>query len=146
MSTEEKNVALATRWFEEVWNQRRTDTVYELMAPDGIGVGQAPPGVTITSHADFIDLHRRMLDAFAEFHITAEDIIASGDKVVVRWSCTAKHTGDSLGLPATNKTVKFSGISIQQYDNSKLIRGWDNWDQLSLQQQLAAEAEKSASA
>jgi steroid delta-isomerase-like uncharacterized protein len=144
MSVEQQNIALATRWFNEVWNQRRTDTVYELMAPDGVGVGQAPPGVTITSHADFIELHRRMLDAFGEFTLTAEDIIASDDKVVVRWSCVAKHTGDSLGLPATNKTVKFGGISVQQYKDGKLVRGWDNWDQLGLQQQLAAETAASA--
>jgi len=65
---------------------------------------------------------------------------------VVRWSCVAKHTGDNLGLPATGKTVRFSGISIQQYKDGKLIRGWDNWDQLGLHQQLTAEAEKSASA
>jgi steroid delta-isomerase-like uncharacterized protein len=110
------------------------------MAPDGIGVGQDSHGVTITSHADFIALHQRMLDAFGEFKLTAEDIIASGDKVVVRWSCVAKHTGDSLGFPATNKTVKFSGISIQQYNDGKLTRGWDNWDQLALHQQLNEQA------
>lgn len=144
MSVETQNAALATRWFEEVWNQRRTETVYELMAPDGIGVGQDSPGVTITSHADFIALHRRMLDAFGEFQLTAEDIIASGDKVVVRWSCVAKHTGDALGMPATNKTVKFSGISIQQYNDGKLTRGWDNWDQLALHQQLNEQAAASA--
>jgi steroid delta-isomerase-like uncharacterized protein len=144
MTAEQQNVLLATRWFEEVWNQRRTETVYELMAPDGVGTGQDLPGVTIRSHADFIDLHRRMLDAFAEFKLTAEDIIASGDKVVVRWSCVAKHTGDSLGFPATNKSVKFSGISIQQYENGKLTRGWDNWDQLALQQQLNEQAAATA--
>jgi predicted ester cyclase len=146
MSVEEKNIALATRWFEEVWNQRRTDTVHELMDPHGIGIGQDLPGVIITSPEDFIRLHRRMLGAFSEFKLTAEDIIASGDKVVVRWSCVAKHTGDDLGMPATGYTVRFSGISIQQYKDGKLIRGWDNWDQLALQQQLTAEAEKSASA
>jgi predicted ester cyclase len=146
MSVEEKNIALATRWFEEVWNQRRTDTVHELMDPQGVGIGQDLPGVIITSPEDFIRLHRRMLGAFSEFKLTAEDIIASGDKVVVRWSCVAKHTGDDLGMPATGYTVRFSGISIQQYKDGKLIRGWDNWDQLALQQQLTAEAEKSASA
>jgi steroid delta-isomerase-like uncharacterized protein len=143
MSADE-NVTLAKRWFEEVWNQRRTDTVYELMHPAGIGVGQDLPGVTITSHKDFIDLHKRMMDAFPDLKITADDIIGAGDKVVVRWSAVATHAGDSLGVPATNRTVRFNGISIQQYENGKLIRGWDNWDQLGLQQQLAAE--KSASA
>ena len=142
--TADQNVALAKRWFDEVWNQRRTDTVYELMHPTGIGVGQDLPGVTITSHQDFLDLHKRMMDAFPDLKISADDIIGAGDKVVVRWSAVATHAGDSLGVPATNRTVRFNGISIQQYENGKLVRGWDNWDQLGLQQQLAAEKGASA--
>jgi steroid delta-isomerase-like uncharacterized protein len=143
MSTE-KNIALATRWFEEVWNQRRTATVYEIMDPHGIGVGQDLPGVTINGPADFIRLHDRMMSAFSDFKITAEDIIGADDKVIVRWSAVATHSGDSLGLPATGRTVRFGGISIQQFKDGKLIRGWDNWDQLGLQQQLSAD--KSATA
>jgi steroid delta-isomerase-like uncharacterized protein len=140
----EQNVALATRWFQEVWNQGRTDTVYELMAPDGIGIGQDWPGMEIHGPADFVKLHSRMMGAFSEFKLTADDIIGSGDKVVVRWSATAKHTGDDLGVPATGRSVRMNGISIQQYKDGKLIRGWDNWDQLGLQQQLAEQAAASA--
>jgi predicted ester cyclase len=50
------------------------------------------------------------------------------------------HTGDQLGLPATNKRVKITGITIAQIENGKIIRGWDNWDQLALQQQHATAA------
>jgi predicted ester cyclase len=50
------------------------------------------------------------------------------------------HTGDQLGFPATNKSVKITGITIAQIENGKIIRGWDNWDQLALQQQLATAA------
>ena len=28
---EDENIVLARRWFEEVWNQRRTDTIDELL-------------------------------------------------------------------------------------------------------------------
>ena len=50
------------------------------------------------------------------------------------------HTGDQLGLPATNKRAKITGITIAQIENGKIIRGWDNWDQLALQLQLATAA------
>ena len=50
------------------------------------------------------------------------------------------HTGDQLGFPATNKRVKITGITIAQIENGKIIRGWDNWHQLALQQQLATTA------
>jgi predicted ester cyclase len=57
---------------------------------------------------------------------------------VVRWSAVMTHTGDHLGTPATNKKVQVTGITIAQIQNGKIIRGWDNWDQLALMQQLAA--------
>jgi predicted ester cyclase len=50
------------------------------------------------------------------------------------------HTGDQLGIPATNKRVKVTGISIAQIEDGKIVRGWDNWDQLAMQQQLAMAA------
>ena len=30
------NTALARRWFEEVWNQRRTETIDEVLTPDSV--------------------------------------------------------------------------------------------------------------
>jgi hypothetical protein len=36
-----KNKALVTRWFEEVWNQGRTDVIDELRAPDAVATGLA---------------------------------------------------------------------------------------------------------
>jgi len=59
---------------------------------------------------------------------------------VVRWSAVMTHTGDQLGIPATNKRVKVTGISIAQIEDGKIVRGWDNWDQLAMQQQLAIAA------
>ena len=31
-----ENVRLALRWFEEVWNQRRTDTIDELLIDESV--------------------------------------------------------------------------------------------------------------
>ena len=37
----EQNISLIRRWFDEVWNQGRLETIRELMAPDAIGVAKA---------------------------------------------------------------------------------------------------------
>jgi hypothetical protein len=44
MSVEE-NVVLMRRWFKEVWNEGKTQTIYDLMDENGIAVGQDQPGV-----------------------------------------------------------------------------------------------------
>ncbi len=33
---ENENVLLALRWFEEVWNQRRTETIDELLTDESV--------------------------------------------------------------------------------------------------------------
>jgi steroid delta-isomerase-like uncharacterized protein len=134
----EENVALMRRWFKEVWNQGRVQTIYDLMAENAIATGQDEPGVEIHGPGDFVRLFNRLHGAFPDIKVTVEDAFGAGDKVVVRWSAVMTHTGDHLGTPATNKKVRVTGITIAQIQNGKIIRGWDNWDQLALMQQLAA--------
>lgn len=139
MSVEE-NIVLARRWFKEVWNEGKTQTIYDLMDENGIAVGQDQPGVVIRGPREFEMFVNRIRGAFPDQKITLEDAFGADDKVVIRWSAVMTHTGDSLGFPATNKRVKVTGISIAQFENGKIVRGWDNWDQLAMQQQLAATA------
>jgi hypothetical protein len=48
MSVQE-NVALMRRWFKEVWNEGRTQTVYDLLAPDAVAIGQLEDGSRLPS-------------------------------------------------------------------------------------------------
>ena len=134
----EENVALMQRWFKEVWNEGRVQTIYDLMDKDAIGIGQDQPGVEIHGPRDFEALYNRLHGAFPDIKITVEDAFGASDRVVVRWSAAMTHTGDHLGVPATNRKVRVTGITIAQIRDGKIIRGWDNWDQLALAEQLAA--------
>lgn len=135
MSVEE-NVVLMRRWFNEVWNEGRLQTIYDLMDENGIAVGQDQPGVEICGPREFEAFVNRIRGAFPDQKITLEDAFGVDDKVVIRWSGEMTHTGDHIGIPATNKKVRITGITIAQIENGKIVRGWDNWDQLSLMQQL----------
>jgi steroid delta-isomerase-like uncharacterized protein len=136
MSVEE-NVVLMRRWFKEVWNEGRVQSIYDLMDENGIAVGQDQPGAVIRGPREFENFVNRIRGAFPDQKITLEDAFGADDKVVIRWSAVMTHTGDQLGIPATNKRIKVTGISIAQIENGKIVRGWDNWDQLAMQQQLA---------
>ena len=59
----EENIALMKRWFKEVWNEGRVQTIYELMDANAIGIGQDPNGV-IHGPAGFESLFSRMRGAF----------------------------------------------------------------------------------
>lgn len=139
MSVEE-NIALMKRWFQEVWNEGREQTIYDLLAPNSIAVGQGKPGEEIRGPREFAAFYKRIHGAFPDMKITIEDAFGEGNKVVVRWSSEMTHTGNDLGIPATRKRIRISGISIAHIENGKVVRGWDNWDQLAMMEQLTSAA------
>jgi predicted ester cyclase len=50
------------------------------------------------------------------------------------------HRGDHLGMPASGKSVRMTGISIARIRDKQIIEGWDNWDQLGMLKQIGAYA------
>ena len=139
MSVEE-NVALMRRWFKEVWNEGKTQTVYELLSPDAIGIGQLEDGNPLCGPAEFLPLVERIRGAFPDINMVVEDAFGAEDKVVLRWSATMTHHGDHLGMPASGKRVRMTGITIARIRDKQIIEGWDNWDQLGMLKQIGAYA------
>jgi steroid delta-isomerase-like uncharacterized protein len=134
----EANIAIAKRWFDEVWNQRRTATITELFAPNGISHGAAEDGSDLHGPAAFLTLYERITGAFPDMKLKIEDAIAQGDKVLIRWTATMRHTGDGLGIAATNKPVAIGGMSLARIANGQLVEAWDHWDKLAMLQQIGA--------
>jgi len=135
MSVEE-NVKLMRRWFKEVWNERNTQTIHDLIAPNATTIGQLEDGQPLHGSGEFAAFAERILGAFSDIHFVVEDAFGAGDKVVARWSATMTHTGNHLGMPATGKPVRLTGISMVRVSGNQFVEGWDSWDQLGLMKQL----------
>jgi steroid delta-isomerase-like uncharacterized protein len=129
---------LIRRWFEEVWNQGSEKTIDTMCAKDAIGYGQAQRGVDIHGPEHFKQFWRGFRAAFSDIHVDIRETIEEEDRVAARWTMSMTHSGPFLGIAATNKTVSVNGISIQRFENGKIIEAWDNWDQLELLVQLGA--------
>jgi predicted ester cyclase len=138
--TVERNVEVMRRWFDDVWNRGRVETIYELLAENFTGYGQDAPGVTIHGPEGFVALYKRLGSAFSDFKFIVEDAFGVGDKVTVRWSTTMTHTGDFLDMAATHRAVRITGITIARFEGDMCVEAWDNWDQLALVQQISAQA------
>jgi len=135
MSAKE-NVQLMGRWFKEIWNEGKTQTIHQLMAPDAVGIGELEDGGVVRGPVEFALFVERIRGAFPDIKVTVEDAFGAGDKVALRWSATMTHHGDHLGMPATGKSVRLTGISITRIVKGKISEGWDNWDQLGMLEQL----------
>ena len=130
----DENVALARRWFEEVWNQRRTDVIDELLTDASVCHTDSGP---LRGGAEFKQkVHSAFLSAFPDLRMDVEGTVAEGDVVAVRWSISGTHGGDGLGFPATGRRVSFRGMSWIRYSGGKMAEGWDCWNQAGLFQSL----------
>ena len=77
--------------------------------------------------------------AFPDLHMEAEDVLASGDKVVARVRATGTHQGEFMGMPATGKNVDVQVIDIMRFGEDGLVREhWGLFDALGMMQQLGA--------
>jgi steroid delta-isomerase-like uncharacterized protein len=132
----QENIELLTRWFQEVWNEGKTQTVHELLLPDALAVGQAGAGIALRGPEEFVPFVEQIRGAFPDIKVSIEDAFGSDDKVALRWSATMTHRGDALGIPATGKSVRLTGITIVRIVNGKMVAGWDNWDQLGMLEQI----------
>jgi len=77
-----------------------------------------------------------LLHAFPDLCVTVEDVIADGDKVVVRNTVTGTHQGTYMGLAATGKTVTYGEIFILRFVDGRIAQTWGVVDVASQLKQL----------
>jgi steroid delta-isomerase-like uncharacterized protein len=136
--------ALLRRWFEEVWNQGREATIDELFSDHAIAFGLGEADTDVRGPAQFKIFFRNIRGAFPDLHITIVDAIAEGDKVAVRFVLEGTHTGPGLPVPPTGRKVRVTGMTVVEVVDGMIIKGWNNWDQLGMLQQLGALPESSS--
>jgi len=130
----EENKASARRFYEQVFNQQNLTAIDDCLAPNIID-HSLPPGVP--GGIEGVRLTISMfLTAFPDLHLTLEDLIAEGDKVVVCWTMRGTHQGAFAGMPPTGRQFTLPGASILRLVGNKVVESWINYDQLSMLQQL----------
>jgi steroid delta-isomerase-like uncharacterized protein len=133
------NVALVRRWFEEVWNKGREEAIDELFDEEGVAHGLADEsGAPLRGASGFKPFFRKFREAFPEIEVVVEDTVSEGDKVAARCTVRGQHRGDTLGFKATNSPVEFTGMTFARISDGKIVEAWNNFDFMSMFQQLGA--------
>lgn len=136
MSTEE-NKALVRQMVEAVFNQGNLSRADEFLAPDFIEREELPPGIA-RGREGVKQLTGMLRSAFPDFKATIDDVVAEGDKVVIRQTWTGTHQGEFMGVPPTGKSVSFQVIDIIRMAGGKGVEHWGVMDSMGLMQQLGA--------
>jgi predicted ester cyclase len=73
---------------------------------------------------------------FGELHIAVADVVAEGDRVLIRWTARGVHAAEWFGIPATGRRVTVGGMDLYRFERSLIREWWRNADHLFLLQQL----------
>ncbi|MQS16286.1 ester cyclase [Streptomyces kaniharaensis] len=106
----------------------------DLVAPDYRDHDPSVDGDTVGPAAvkQMIEGYRRAFD----FTFDIQSQIAEGDQVATRWIWRATHIGEYMGIPASNKTIESSGMTIWRFEDGKAKEGWWSWDAVAMMRQM----------
>jgi predicted ester cyclase len=156
MATEDHK-AVVHRVMDELWNQRNSLFFAQLFAPDA----QDPTTEQHRQNAMEMEQSAHVCHtAFPNLHLAIDDLLADGDKVMVRFTARGTHDGVMQGvaaaeaiagipserdpyrtlllIPPTGREVSFEGIAVFGFSDGKVSSFWHLLDELELLRQVGA--------
>ncbi len=143
----EANTAIALRYWE-AWNTGNLAIIDDIFAANFVYHGTAGGAVHGRERPKPGIMSYRT--AFPDLRFVLAPVLASEDKVTVRWTAHGTHRGDIAmvlrlfgrveekfwAMPPTGKPVTWGGIDIYRLTDGMIVESWRTVDQLGLLQQL----------
>jgi hypothetical protein len=134
----EENKALVRRYFEDA--PHNPEACDQIFAPSFLF--HTIQRASVPSQAEESNPEREkaayewLKTTWGGWDMTIDEMIAEGDRVMVRWTHRGIHQGEIRGLPPTFKPMIVSGINIFRVADGKIAEVWDISDRLWMWQQL----------
>jgi steroid delta-isomerase-like uncharacterized protein len=121
MRSPEELKALANRFFD-YFNSRNLEGLdKEVVGEEYI---QHSPGVDPSRQA-LISYLEKTLIAYDDGRFDVDDMVAEGDKVLIRWTFKGKHTGPYGAMPPTGRLITIKGMDLWRYNQAgKIAEAW----------------------
>ena len=134
---EEQNKAKVKRFFEEL-DKDNYEFIREICAPEY--ASYYPSGVTEPISLETqIEQTKMTQKAISDRVHNIEELIAAGDKVIVRGNIKFTQTSELMGVPATGTKVEASSIYIFSIKDGKAVEMREELDMLGVMTQLGLE-------
>jgi steroid delta-isomerase-like uncharacterized protein len=115
----------------DVWSTGEIERLDNLVAPDVVHHDPYDPNAAegLGGMKRTIEINR---NAFPDLRLVVEDQVAEGDKVVTRWRGEMTHLGELAGAAPTGNRVTIAGITIDRFEDGKIVEAWRSMDMLSV--------------
>jgi steroid delta-isomerase-like uncharacterized protein len=121
----------------DAYNSHRVESFDELLTDDVVLVRN---GTEVRGREAVKDVMSKLYRAFPDIEYDVDDVIVSGDKMVLRWNGRGTHRGDYFGIPPTGRTASYDGITLYELRGDRIARIWVTANVLALLRGIGAKA------
>ena len=97
-------------------------TIDEIVAPHA--VIRTPLPIDAAGPELLKQVWTMLLRVYPDIHLTVEDVIAEGDKVVARNTVSGTHQGEFMGFAPTGKSVTYNEIFVFRFADGRVVETW----------------------
>jgi steroid delta-isomerase-like uncharacterized protein len=133
----QQNMSLVLRFNDEVYNKHYVDRLDQFFNADVV-IHDPALGDQPANFRQYHDMEAGYTHAFPDKNFHIDDMFASEDKVVIRWTGVGTHRGELQGVRPSNNRIHITGMCIYRFADGKISEVWQSWDRLSLLEQIGA--------
>jgi len=134
MTQEEKGRQIVIDETETLFNRKDLDAINSFFTEDFVD----HTGTGDKDRSQYSDDCVAIAAAFPDLHVSCDEVIAQGDKVVKRFTATGTQKGPFFGLPASGKPFTMGGMYMYRIRDGRICEQWRVADMLGLMQQVGA--------
>jgi steroid delta-isomerase-like uncharacterized protein len=135
MGTIEQNKEIVRGYVQAILVERDFSKFQHFTAP-GFYIDRSAVPEAIKGESGLHTQMDMLYAAFPDLKLRTVDIVAEGDKVVVRFEGPGTQTGPFAGIPASGRKVVWKGLVMYHVVGDKITEAWANWDDTGLINQL----------
>ena len=113
-----------------------TKTIDELVAPEAII--RTPLPIDVAGPEALKQIWGMLLQIYPDIHLTVEDLIGEGDKVVGRTTVTGTHRGELMGVAPTGNSVTYNEMFMFRFADGRVVETWGVIDVYAQLKQIGA--------
>jgi steroid delta-isomerase-like uncharacterized protein len=134
-TTTEDSRSVVLGGFDELWQQHKPELADKWFTPDLTFQTTIQPE-PFRGPDGFREFYRQISGGFPDYDIHIDEVVAEGDKVVLRFTFRGTNTGDYFGIPSTDKPVTMRFIEIFTVRDGQIASIWHVANVLDVMQQL----------
>lgn len=122
VTREQANEAIARRFFETALNAKDFERAGQ-MTSEWVVQHNAPAG-DVSGAKRLAESYRALAQTFPDYQFTLREVLAQGNKVIVRYRFTGTHKGELLGFKPSGKAVAVWGVEVLRIEEGKIREIW----------------------